>query len=404
VRDAVAWLFAAKGLRSFFFGWLSVVLALRLSLRGFSTVAITLTFTATMVEDALLTSLLAVVAGRFGPRRIMLLAAPLMTVGGAVLATSPSPAILVIGAIVGTLSLNGQEAGPFLPLEQVLLAREAPATARTRVYGWYNFAGFLAAALGSLAAGAWLRAAPAFGLVDSVAYRWMLWSYAAAGLLLTAIYSRLPNEAVPAEMTPRPMAPNRLGLSRSRRVVLELSALQALDALAGGFIVQALLVYWFQQRFGVSLSILGVLFFGTNVLSAISFLAASRVAERIGLLNAMVFTHLPSNVLLVLVALMPSFRWATAMLLLRHLLSQMDVPTRQAYTMALVAPEERSAAAGFTSSARALAQSCAPALSGLAMATPWTGLPLLLAGGLKIVYDLCLYARFRSVPMATPAV
>ena len=391
-----------KGVRTFFFGWLSVILALHLARAGFSTRTIAAIFTATMVEDALLTSLLSVVAGRFGAPRVMMLAAPLMALGGAMLAAAQAPELLVIGAIVGTLSLNGQEAGPFLPLEQAMLADDVPAAAHTRMFGWYNLVGFLAAAVGSLAAGVWLREASLLGIGEGGAYRTMLWTYAAAGLALAVIYARFPSNTRSAAV--QPLKISTLGLSPpSRRLVLQLSALQGLDSLAGGFIVQAVLAYWFHERFGADATVLGPLFFGTNVLSAVSFLAASRVANRIGLLNTMVFTHLPSNLLLMLVPLMPSLPWAAAMLLARHLLSQMDVPTRQAYTMALVAREERAAAAGITSSVRALAQAFGPALSGLAMATPWTGLPLLLAGGLKVVYDLSLYARFRSVPLPRAA-
>jgi hypothetical protein len=181
--------------------------------------------------------------------------------------------------------------------------------------------------------------------------------------------------------------------------VLQLAGLQALDALAGGFIMQSLLAYWFHLRFGVGPEALGGLFFGTNLLSALSFLVATRVAERIGLLNTMVFTHLPSNVLLLGVPFMPSFAAAGALLLARHLLSQMDVPTRQAYTVALVAPEERAAASGLTASVRALAQACAPVVAGLTLSVAASPAPFLLAGGLKIVYDLSLFFRFRSVPL-----
>ncbi len=182
--------------------------------------------------------------------------------------------------------------------------------------------------------------------------------------------------------------------------MLPLAGLQALDAFGGGFVMQSLLAYWFHLRFGVGAEALGALLFGTSLLSALSFLVATRVAERVGLLNTMVFTHLPSNVLLLLVPFTPTFGAAAAVLLARHLLSQMDVPTRQAYTMALVAPGERPAAAGLTAGVRALAQATAPLASGAAMATAATPLPFLLAGGLKIVYDLSLFFRFRRVPLA----
>jgi hypothetical protein len=308
--------------------------------------------------------------------------------------------VLILGAVLGTLSPNGQEAGPFSPMEHAILPETVPRSARNSAFAWYNVFAFLPAALGSLAAGVWLEAARRLGMDDLAAYRRMFWAYGVAGVLLTVLYSQLSRSRRSGEGAPRAEGPiARGGLERSRRVVLELAALQGLDALAGGFIIQGLLAYWFHLRFGVGAEALGPLFFGTSLLSALSFLAASRVADRVGLLNTMVFTHLPSNVLLLAVPLMPTFPLAAAVLLVRHLLSQMDVPARQAYTMALVAPEERPAAAGITSSVRALAQSVAPALSGSAMVTAATGLPFFLAGGLKIVYDLSLYARFRKVPL-----
>jgi predicted MFS family arabinose efflux permease len=228
----------------------------------------------------------------------------------------------------------------------------------------------------------------------------MAWAYAGAGVVLTALYLRL------GALTPRrargspPARVGRLGLHRSRGAVLELAGLQALDALAGGFIMQSLLAYWFHLRFGAGPETLGALFFGTNLLSAVSFVLAARIADRFGLLNTMVFTHLPSNVLLLIVPFMPSLPAAAAVLLARHLLSQMDVPTRQAFTMTLVAAEERPAAAGLTSSVRSLAQACAPAVTGVTMAAAATSVPFLLAGGLKIVYDLALFVRFRKVSLS----
>jgi MFS family permease len=396
-------LFGARAVRAFAFGWLSVVLALVLARLGLSAARIGGIFTATMIEDAVLTIFLSIIAMRIGPARIMAWTAPLITLGGVLLALADDPWLLMAGAVLGTLSPNGLEAGPFAPMEQAMLPDMVPASARTRAFGWYNVFGFLPAALGSLAAAGWLRVAGLLGLGDLAAYRWMLWAYAAAGVVLTLFYARLARnrQGIPLQ-TSAASAVGRHGLHRSRRIVLELSALQGLDALAGGFIMQGLLAYWFHVRFGVGAEVLGALFFGTNLLSAVSFLAASRVAQRFGLLNTMVFTHLPSNVLLLLVPLMPSFPLAAALLLARHLLSQMDVPTRQAYTMALVAPEERPAAAGFTTSVRAIAQSCAPALSGLALKTAGSGLPFAIAGGLKILYDLSLYARFRNVPLGEP--
>ncbi|HEY6555069.1 MAG TPA: MFS transporter [Vicinamibacteria bacterium] len=392
------WLiFAAKAVRALGFGWLSVVLALYLAKRGLSAAEIGAVFTATMVEDALLTMLLAAMATRIGPARVMLLTAPLITIGGVVLATADSPWLLFVGAVLGTLSPNGQDAGPFTAMELSLLPGTIRTGSKTQVFGWYNVFGFLPAALGALLAGLWLGWAERAGIAELSAYRMMLWAYAAGGLVFMALCSRLSVYRSPRDGSTTPGPVGVLGLHRSRGTVLQLAGLQAVDALAGGFIIQSLLAYWFHLRFGVGPEALGALFFGTNLLSALSFLVATRVADRFGLLNTMVFTHLPSNVLLLLVPFMPSFTWAAVVLLARHLLSQMDVPTRQAYTMALVAPEERPAAAGLTGSARALAQACAPFIAGVSMAVTATGLPFFLCGGLKIAYDLALYYRFRSV-------
>ena len=395
-------LFAARALRSFSFGWLSVILALYLAGRGLSATAIGAVFTATMVEDALLTMALSTLAGRVGAARLMAFAAPLIALGGFLLAMAASPLLLVVGAVLGTLRPNGQDAGPFSPLEHSLLPGAVRAGPAVRAFAWYNLVAFGSAAAGAAAAGLVLGAAGRAGTPELVAERAMLLAYAGAGLVLTGLYIRLALlHALSAAPVARP-ATGALGLGRSRGVVLQLAGLQGLDALAGGFIMQSLVAYWLHLRFGASPEALGALFFGTNLLSALSFLIATRVAERVGLLNTMVFTHLPSNVLLLAVPFMPSFAGASLVLLARHLLSQMDVPTRQAYAVALVAPEERAAAAGLTVSVRALSQAVAPVFAGATMAATATPLPFVLAGGLKIVYDLLLFFRFRSVPLPDP--
>jgi MFS family permease len=392
-------LLAGRALRSFSFGWLSVILVLYLEACGLGAAVIGLTLTATMVEDAILTMVLSTVASRFGPARVMAATAPLIAVGGVLLATAESQWLLVAGAVIGTLSPNGQEAGPFAPMEQALLPGTVRSGTPVRAFGWYNVCAFLSAAVGAGAAGSALGWALRHGIDEMRAYRGMLAVYAGAGLLLTLLYALLARR-MHSVAAPTPISVlGALGLHRSRRAVLELAGLQAVDAFAGGFIMQSLLAYWFHLRFGAGPEALGLLFLGTNLLSALSFVVAARISERVGLLNTMVFTHLPSNVLLLLVPFMPSFAGAAAVLLARHLLSQMDVPTRQAYTVALVAPDERAAAAGLTASARALAQACAPAVTGLTMAVAATALPFILAGGLKIAYDLSLLIRFRATPL-----
>jgi MFS family permease len=392
-------IFAGRALRSFAFGWLSVFVALFLARMGFRAGEIGAVFTATLVEDALLTLFLSTVAARWGPARVMMLTAPLIALGGVVLAFAESRWLLALGAVVGTLSANGLEAGPFAPMEQALLPGAVRSGSSVRVFGWYNVFAFLPAAAGAAAAGGVLGWAVRHGIDETQTQRWMLLAYALAGVALTLLYSLLARRSAGTPLHSAELG--RFGLGRSRKPVLQLARLQALDAFAGGFIMQSLLAYWFHLRFGVGPEALGALFLGTNLLSALSFLVAARVAERVGLLNTMVFTHLPSNVLLMVVPFMPTFGAAAAVLLARHVLSQMDVPTRQAYTMALVAPEERPAASGLAVSARALAQACAPVVSGLTMALAATPAPFLLAGGLKIVYDLRLYFGFRGVPLAT---
>jgi MFS family permease len=392
-------IFAGRALRSFSFGWLSVILALYLHDRGFSAAAIGAAFTATMVEDALLTMLLSTVAARVGPARLMAMTAPLIALGGVLLATAESRAWLLVGAVLGTLSPNGQEAGPFAAMEQSLLPGTVKSGATVRAFGWYNVFAFLPSALGAIAAGATLGGARRAGVDGVTVQRAMLLGYAAVGLILTVLYARLAARPRPAPAARSGPALGALGLGPSRAAVLHLAFLQGLDSLAGGFIIQSLLAYWFHMRFGAGPEAIGALFFGTSSLSALSFLVATRVAERVGLLNTMVFTHLPSNVLLLLVPFMPTFTGAAAVLLARHLLSQMDVPTRQAYTMALVSPEERPGAAGLLASVRALAQACAPVIAGATMVVAATPAPFLLAGGLKIVYDVSLFFRFRSVPL-----
>jgi MFS family permease len=392
-------LFAGRALRTFGFGWLSLILALYLGRRGLSAPAIGAVFTATLVEDAVFTILVSSLAQRVGRRRVLLFSALLITAAGIVLALAQSPVLIVIAAVLGTLSPNGQDAGPFSPLEQALLPDAVPAKARTRAFAWYNIFGFLPSALGALAAGAAQRAARGAGVDELVSYQWMLGAYSLVGVAMAAVYSRLPHR-LDAPPAPAARPPGwRMGLHRSRGVVLQMSALQALDSLAGGFVVQALLVYWFHLRFGVGPDVLGPLFFGTSLLSAASFLVAARLADRFGLLQTAVFTHIPSNVLLMLVPMAPTFAVAAGLLLARHLLSQMDVPTRQAYTMALVDADERAATAGFTASARSLAAAVAPVFTGFALARAASGVPFFLAGGLKIVYDLALYFRFRGVKL-----
>ncbi len=277
-----------------------------------------------------------------------------------------------------------------------------PAGRRTAVFAWHNLVGSLATALGSLCGGVASDLLQARGVTGADSYRPVVVAYGVAGLVLAVLFARLsPAVEVPVEDRSSPEAgtpPARFGLHRSRGVVYRLAALFALDAFGGGFVMQGVVAYWFHVRFGADPATIGAIFFGANLLAACSALAAAWVARHVGLLNAMVFTHLPSNVLLLLVPLMPDLGWAVTVLLLRFSISQMDVPTRQSYTVAVVSPDERSAASGVTGVARSIGAAVPPMLATALIAVPpLAGVPFFLAGGLKIVYDLLLYRSFATV-------
>ena len=393
-------LFLTRVLRMFGYGFLAVVLVLYLAALGLDAVTIGAILTLTLVGDTLISLWLTTRADRIGRRRVLVAGSLLMVVAGAVFAATSWVPLLILAATIGVISPTGNEVGPFLAVEQAALSQTTPDARRTPTFAWYNLAGYVATAFGALGAGSLGQGLLAAGLAPVDAYRAIVVGYAIVGLAMVAVFSRVgPGvEAPPARAADDGIA-RRLGLGRSKGIVTRLSALFAIDSFAGGFIPQSLMAYWFHLRFGVEPAVLGGIFFGANMLAAVSSLSASRIAARIGLVNTMVFTHLPSNVLLILVPVMPSLPLAIAVLLLRFSLSQMDVPTRQSYVMAVVEPGERSAAAGVTGIARTTGAAISPALSAPLVATAaLAGLPFLIAGGLKIVYDLALWRAFRAHP------
>jgi MFS family permease len=378
------------------YGFLSVILALYLSDLKWTSGQIGAFFTTALAGGAITTAVIALFADRWGRRRWLIISALLMIASGVALALSQNFALLLMFAVLGTLSPSGQEIGAFQSLEQAALSETLADVTQTQPYAWYNVVGSLAGALGAFLAGVVPAGLERIGWSSLEAQRSLVWSFAATGIILVVLFALL-SKAIEAKTIPAASKP--VGLNKSRGIVLRLSVLFGIDALAGGLVVQSLVAYWFNQRFGIGLDILGPIFFGTNLLSALSYLAAAKIARRFGLLNTMVFTHLPSNILLALVPLMPTWQLATVMLFLRHMLSQMDVPTRQAYTMALVAPEERAAAAGLTNAVRPAAGSLAPVLSGIALQSAVSGLPFIASGLLKVIYDLALYFTFRNLPL-----
>lgn len=387
-------LFATRLLRLFAFGMVSITLALYLAAAGFGEGQIGLLVSLTLAGDAGLSLWITTRADRLGRRRMLRLSAGLMALAGVTFALTDSYWLLLLAAIVGTLSPSGNEVGSFLPIEQASLAQTVSDGQRTSVFAWYNLAGSLATAGGALAGGAavqWLQGA---ALPPLAGYRLVFMAYAALGLALFGLFRRLSPAVEANGSTP---VKGLLGLDRSQRRVLQLSALFAVDAFAGGLIVQSLVAYWFAVRFSVEPAGIGSIFFGANLFAGLSALAAARLAARVGLINTMVFTHLPANVLLMLLPLMPTLPLAVLVLLTRSTLSQMDVPTRQSYVMAVVEPAERAAAAGVTGMTRTIAAACSPLLTGLLLGNGWLSAPFVVAGGMKIVYDLALYRGFRRL-------
>jgi MFS family permease len=384
-------LLATCSVRSFAYGFLSIILGLYLDSVGLSAVAIGWIFTAALAGGAVMTIIVTAVADYFGRRLLLILGALLMALAGSVFALTDHPTWLAIAAIFGSISPSGKEVGPFLAIEQSILPETISAERRTAIFSIYNLIGSLAGALGALA----VAVPPLLAPSEMAGYRYLLWTYVVAALVLAALFALL-SQGVEARSTAGVQS-RRFGVHNSRRIVAKLGGLFALDAFAGGFIVQSIVAYWFYLRFKTDLKALGAIFFGTNLLSALSFLAAPAIARRFGLLNAMVFTHLPSNFLLLLVPLMPNVESAVAMLLLRNSLSQLDVPTRQSYTMAVVDVDERASSAGILSVARNTGAAVGPVFTGPLLALPALGLPFLLAGGLKIVYDLWIFAVFRNI-------
>jgi MFS family permease len=395
-------LFLTRFVRLFAYGSLSVILVFYLVGLGLRESQIGMLFTLTLVGDIVVSLYLTTRADRIGRRRMLIVGAILMAAAGVAFAFTTNLAFLIIAGTIGVISPSGNEVGPFLSIEQAALSHIVPDVARTDVFAWYTLAGSVATAAGALCGGALTEMLQKNAMTAIASYRVVVISYATFGVMLVFFFTRLSSstEAVPAQERPgiSGTKPNYFGIRKSRRVIMQLSGLFALDSFAGGFVVQSFAAYWFYLRFGLNPGKLGVIFFWANLFAGISALLASRLASRIGLIKTMVVTHLPSNVLLILVPLMPKLSLAVLLLLIRFSISQMDVPTRQSYTMAVVSPEERSAAGGITGVARTAGASISPLFAGLLFARPaLISVPFFIAGTLKIAYDLLLYRKFITI-------
>jgi MFS family permease len=379
-RRSITLVFAAKTVRTFCYGFLGIVLPVYLSELGLGAVGVGVAVTLTLAASAALTWAVRRPAERYGARAALLGLAGLTVMGGLLMLGTREPWLVVLGAMLGNVAVGAGETGPFLTIEQVVIARAVAAHRRTAVFSGYNLIGYAAAGLGAAVAGLF------------AGYQTLFLAFVVGTLLQLAVYLGMPATA------------NGVGLRAaaplvSAPLIRRMAAVFALDSFAGGFVVQSLIAYFLHTRFDLSLAELGMTFFAAQVLTAASLVLAAPLARRFGLLPTMVVSHLISNVLLMAIAVAPTAAVAIALLLGRQLLSQIDVPTRQAYVMAVVEDHEREAAASLTTLTRTVAQAVTPALTGVTMQAVALGAPFVLGGGLKIVYDLLLYALFKDVKL-----
>jgi MFS family permease len=388
VFAATTYLLSARALRDFGDGFVAVLLPVYLLALGFSPLEVGVIATVALFGSALLTIAVGFLGARYDHRQLLLAAASLMIATGVAFALVHDYGLLLVVAFAGTINPSAGSVSIFVPLEHAVLAREVSDTDRTKMFARYSLVGALAGAVGALVAAIPDLLAP-MGIDQLTVIKTMFVFYAFLGVAGGLIYKRIPLHR-PSQVH---VAPTALG--PSRHIVYKLAALFSLDAFAGGFVVQSLLALWLFERFDMSLAGAGVFFFWAGVFAAFSFPVAAWLSRRIGLINTMVFTHIPSNIALILAAFSPSLPVALALLLVRAALSQMDVPTRSSYVMAVVTPPERAAAASFTSVPRSLASAASPALAGILFAASSRAWPLVICGGLKIVYDLLLLIQFR---------
>jgi MFS family permease len=381
-------LLAARALRDFGDGFVAVLLPVYLTALGFSAVQVGVIATAALLGSACLTSVIGLIGARFDQRGLLFAAAGLMIATGLAFALVNDYPVLLLIAFAGTINPSAGSVSVFVPLEHTVLSRIVSDRDRTKMFARYSLVGALASGIGALAA-----SAPEFlqmiGVDLVVGIKLMFAIYAVLGIFGAVIYRFIPVR--PRTVTVEGMS----ALGPSRKIVYRLAALFSLDAFAGGFVVQSLLALWLFQRFGLSLSAAGLFFFWSGLLSAFSFPVAAWLSKRIGLVNTMVWTHVPSSICLILAAVVPDLTVVIALLLIRAALSQMDVPTRSSYVMAVVTEPERPAAASFTAVPRSLAASLSPALAGTLFAASFQALPLVICGALKITYDLILLVQFR---------
>lgn len=392
---------AARVTRTFAYGFLSIVLAIYLKLIGFNDILIGLVLAATLVNSVIFTLVASFYADRIGRRKLLVIYAALMSISGGIFLATENYLALIAAALIGTINVTGSETGAFLSIEQALLPQTVSnVKKRNTIFALYNMAGTFAMSAGILLSGLPAILQHLFGLTQIESIRPLFMLYSILGIIVIAIYFMLSKKI---ELTTGEVAkPLKQSLSpETKKIVSKLSGLFSVDSFAGGFVIQSIVSFWFFTKFGVDLTTLSYIFSIAGVLTAFSFLAAARIADKIGLVNTMVFTHIPSNILLILVGFAPTLPLAIAFYLGRMALSQMDVPTRQSYIVSVVKEEERTASAGITNISRNISQAVSPSLTGyILQALPVLSAPFVLGGILKIAYDIALYLNFKNIKPA----
>ena len=390
-------LFAARAARTFGYGFLSVTLAIYLDLIGFDRISIGIILTATLVNGILFTLLASFFADRWGRRRMLIIFGILMILSGLIFFFTENYVVLIFAVLIGTINATGTEVGPFLSIEQAMIPQTCSNKKRNTAFAIYNTLGTFAMSAGILVVGFPEYLQAALNLTEAASVKPLFLLYSILGIITIAIYALMSKriEIRSSEISKRPIL--KILSPKSRRIVTKLSVLFGVDSFGGGFVIQSILSYWFFIKFGIDFVEISYIFAAAGVLTALSYLAAAKIANRIGLVNTMVFTHIPSNVLLMLVPVAPTLPLAVGLLLARMSLSQMDVPTRQSYIVAIVEPGERVAASGLTSIARNTAQAISPSITGYVLQFLSLTAPFFIGGGLKIAYDIALYLNFRKI-------
>jgi len=390
-------LLCARIVRTFAYGFLSVILAIYLKLIGFDDILIGIILSVTLINSIIFTLFASFYADRIGRRNTLLLYTIMMSISGIIFFVTENPLALIIAALLGTLNITGSETSAFLSIEQSILPQTIKDNRkRNTLFGFYNMAGTFAMGAGILIANLPIIIENELEFDKIYAIKLLFLFYSLLGMLVLGIYLKLSSAIeIKKEKTSKPIA--EILTPKSKKIVSKLSGLFAIDSFAGGFAIQSIVSFWFFTKFDIDLSILSYIFSIGSVLTAFSYIIAAKIADKIGLINTMVFTHIPSNILLILLAFAPTLEMAIVFYMIRMALSQMDVPTRQSYIVGVVEENERTASAGITNMSRNIAQAISPSITGYIIGVLSLSAPFVIGGLLKIIYDITLYINFRKI-------